>query len=759
MSNLKETKRPIKKRTIISLSAGLIAAAILLSVFLLNSPGSEDRPEEIRTSEDLYAYNTPAENIENSSGLKYVNNELLMNAKEGIKRDIIEQEISKFNGEIVGYNKYLSMYQIMFAEIYTYDELKNMSIEILNTNLFSDVFVNYVFDVETEDLFENEDITDDKVWLGEWGSRPGGGNWGVEAINAPQMWNADYPLSNVNVGVFDNQFFTNHEDLNFVKTSFNVKKPTNYHGTHVTGTIAAKNNNGIGIAGIATNADIYGFSYVSTIQGEFFPFGNYLFALTQLIAVDECRVVNISLAFDHEKNFAASRGNQPAIDLLNRRSEIMEKQLQRLLDSGYEFVLVLAAGNANSMIAPSIRWRYEYDPDSIYSFKYNEEGKEYGNVFAEYEMLANIKDGPIRDRIIVVGAAELAAPPLKYFLDIKYYESMKDIIAEKYFVSDFSNRGPRVDLIAPGRNIESTIFTKKLNSSYDKLTGTSMAAPHVTGVASMVWGINPNLTGADVKNIICSSASGSYKYQDSAFNDRYKMLDGYAACQMAKAGTYVGGTVRFGNYEWRVLDIKNGKALLITKDVVLFNSYDDSDKPYSEGASWGSCTLRKYLNNEFYNEFSEDEKARILETTNTYKSDLYGKTSAAKDRIFILDMKEAKQYFKNDADRMSKLNVSEKDIKKEAEMRYKLDKKYGRSNTSEHYYNLLSKDNGKDASWDLRSMYAWGDLPHMSCVGINGYVYEDFSDDLIYDGDGGITGGDNTFPRGQRPVMWVTLID
>lgn len=58
-----------------------------------------------------------------------------------------------------------------------------------------------------------------------------------------------------------------------------------------------------------------------------------------------------------------------------------------------------------------------------------------------------------------------------------------------------------VDLGAPGSNIPSTY----LNNGYAYASGTSMASPHVAGVASLVWSIAPHLSIAEVKDILMSS--------------------------------------------------------------------------------------------------------------------------------------------------------------------------------------------------------------------------------------------------------------
>jgi subtilisin family serine protease len=70
--------------------------------------------------------------------------------------------------------------------------------------------------------------------------------------------------------------------------------------------------------------------------------------------------------------------------------------------------------------------------------------------------------------------------------------------------ASFSNFGHNtVDLFAPGVDVYSTIP----GNHYTKLNGTSMAAPVVTGVAALLMDYFPNLTAADVKRILLSSAT------------------------------------------------------------------------------------------------------------------------------------------------------------------------------------------------------------------------------------------------------------
>jgi subtilisin family serine protease len=66
-------------------------------------------------------------------------------------------------------------------------------------------------------------------------------------------------------------------------------------------------------------------------------------------------------------------------------------------------------------------------------------------------------------------------------------------------LASFSNWGPiSVDVAAPGADILSTY----LGGQYAWASGTSMATPHVAGIAAMLLSVNPNLSYAEVKNLI-----------------------------------------------------------------------------------------------------------------------------------------------------------------------------------------------------------------------------------------------------------------
>lgn len=68
----------------------------------------------------------------------------------------------------------------------------------------------------------------------------------------------------------------------------------------------------------------------------------------------------------------------------------------------------------------------------------------------------------------------------------------------------FSNYGSAVDIAAPGLDIYSTYATS--DSSYETLSGTSMATPFVSGLAAAIFSLNPSKTPQEVRTLIQQNA-------------------------------------------------------------------------------------------------------------------------------------------------------------------------------------------------------------------------------------------------------------
>ena len=115
------------------------------------------------------------------------------------------------------------------------------------------------------------------------------------------------------------------------------------------------------------------------------------------------------------------------------------------------------------------------------------------------------------------------------------------------------------------------------------------------------------------------------------------------------ASPEVGDIIPFGAYSWRVLEIQDGKALLLSDKVIERRAYHEPGR----AVTWETCTLRQYLNGEFYDSFSAAEKALIAETRLTNDDNPWYGTSggnATTDRIFLLSLEEVVKYFGDSGD-------------------------------------------------------------------------------------------------------------
>lgn len=105
-----------------------------------------------------------------------------------------------------------------------------------------------------------------------------------------------------------------------------------------------------------------------------------------------------------------------------------------------------------------------------------------------------------------------------------------------------------VDLFAPGVNIYS--LSANRTQAYEYRTGTSLAAPFVTGVAALIWSVEPNLTATQVKsrimqNVDSVSALSNLCVSGGRLNAQ-KALEAHSHNKVTC--TYTSKTIRTGHY-------------------------------------------------------------------------------------------------------------------------------------------------------------------------------------------------------------------
>jgi hypothetical protein len=252
---------------------------------------------------------------------------------------------------------------------------------------------------------------------------------------------------------------TNWDAVETLITLSNPGAPASLHGTHVAGIIGAApvdTNPG----GMCPDIRLYDFRVLGkTIDDTEFA---VIAALQFIRYVNErhCDITihgaNLSLQIPHDvRNYAC--GQTPVC-----------LECERLVDNGV--VVVAAAGN---------RGHQKFE---------TKEG-----VFESYAAFS-ITDPGNGDGVITVGATHGNWP-------------------QTYGISFFSSRGPtgdgrlKPDLVAPGERVESTVPGPE--NEWGSESGTSMAAPHVSGAAAMLMARYRELIGQPrrIKQILCETAT------------------------------------------------------------------------------------------------------------------------------------------------------------------------------------------------------------------------------------------------------------
>lgn len=439
----------IKKKVAIILIAAVVVVLVGLISFALLFDFESSSESIVYSDDSMYYQEVSSKSIVYDEELEtyYVNNQILITANEGVSKSKIEELISEYDGEIVGYIEITNDYQIELSGKLTLEDLDEIVEELLDNENIEFAYINEIFEISAEYIPDDSKYDND-----DWDeSSPDGLNWGLEAIDAMGAWDYLDEMQTVKVGVFDSCFDDSHEDLDDVFVDI-INNSTNMslvdsHGTHVSGIIAAEFDNDTGISGVAPEAKLYG----ASVYNSFYDDSNNEISFTTLIAVKYCltsfitagcKVINVSMSLE---------GN------LETQYDYFGSFLSKLIASNYDFVIVQAAGND--------------DADA-----YNT------------GLFVGIENEDVQDRIIVVGSIYISS-------------------TNNYNFSSFSNYGEFVDVVAPGENIYSSI----INNSYDYKDGTSMAAPYVSGIAALCYSVNPDLTGDQIKDIIVNSYSTTVK--------------------------------------------------------------------------------------------------------------------------------------------------------------------------------------------------------------------------------------------------------
>lgn len=309
-------------------------------------------------------------------------------------------------------------------------------------------------------------------------------------INVRKVWD-EFTVGNpsVIVSVVDNGVDLNHEDLSsncassghYNAVDGNAAIIAGDHGTHVAGTIAAVGNNGLGLVGVAGGDKAAGRSGVKIISNQIF------------------------------------RTNPDGST-----------------SSGSSATAIKWGADHGAVISQN-SWGYTYDTDGdgkltgdelekALAARISSSDKAAVDYFIKYAGCDNngnqLSGSPMKGGVVIFAAGNdaitMGAPA--------EYEKVISVgsVASNGIRSSFSNYGDWVDICAPGTDIYSTLPGNR----YGKMSGTSMACPHVSGVAALIvshFG-GPGFTADMLKEKLLGSANKSaisQAYQIGGLVDAY----------------------------------------------------------------------------------------------------------------------------------------------------------------------------------------------------------------------------------------------
>lgn len=205
-----------------------------------------------------------------------------------------------------------------------------------------------------------------------------------------------------------------------------------------------------------------------------------------------------------------------------------------------------ATSTISAELASGITWAYQNGADVINNSWGDQGGAYYGNLHStilENAILNAMTLGRGNKGTVIVFASGNYASTMDY--PANFHDDILTVgaITSTGSRAGFSGYGAKLDLVAPGNEILSTIPNNQTGFS----NGTSMASPHAAGVCALILSANPNLTGQQVRDIIeqTSQKVGVYYYgtiagrSNGTWNSEmgYGLVDAYAASMSACMGS------------------------------------------------------------------------------------------------------------------------------------------------------------------------------------------------------------------------------
>ncbi len=380
--------------------------------------------------------------------------------------------------------------------------------------------------------------------------------YGIDMVQARDVWDADRngvvdsgapTASNRKICIIDSGFHTGHEDLQGVNVDgYDGNLPWDQdgsgHGTHVSGTIAAMNN-ALGVVGVTPGTVQV---YMVRVLGDD---GAWAYSSTLIDAANRCASAGaniISMSLGGSRSSATERRGFDSLyaqGILSIAAAGNEGTTAYSYPASYTSVVSVAAIDESKLVADFSQKNDQVElaapgvgvlstvPYIDYS-ALNVDGVDYLGAHVEYSARGTASGALVDGGLCTTNGAWAGKVVLCQRGDISFYDKVMNVQNSGGAAAVIYNNVPGGFLGTLGEGYSSTIIAISLSqedglylvanklgalgaiestltqpaSGYEYYDGTSMATPHVSAVAALVWSADPTATNAEIRSALSATA-------------------------------------------------------------------------------------------------------------------------------------------------------------------------------------------------------------------------------------------------------------
>jgi subtilisin family serine protease len=367
--------------------------------------------------------------------------------------------------------------------------------------------------------------------------------YGIDRVQAPAVWEAGHTGDGIKVCIIDSGLYPGHEDIDESKVDGEPGWDTDGcgHGTHVAGTVAAWDND-FGVVGVSPGVSLH----IVRVFGDdcLWAYASDLMDAAMRCAEAGANIISMSLS-----GSAGPGPERKAYDALYEQGILSvaaasnDGNRHRAFPASYDSVISVAATDINNNVADfsnQNKWVELAAPGvnvlSTVPFVamagITVDGVFYEGLHMEYAPYTDGVSGPLVDGGLCTTSGDWSGQVVLCERgDISFAEKVANAMAGGGVAAVIYNNAPggfSGTLGAPGDYIPAISISQEdgqylvanelgetgtveshppeVGSGYEAWGGTSMATPHVSGVAALLWSAYPSLSNLQIRDAMTTTA-------------------------------------------------------------------------------------------------------------------------------------------------------------------------------------------------------------------------------------------------------------